>query len=91
MGACGAIGTTYNFAAPLYRRMLAALQRGDLETARAEQARSVAMIDVMIRAGGIAAFKVVMEWFGVDCGPVRAPLDNLTVEDKKQLRGELEA
>lgn len=91
MGACGAIGTTYNFAAPLYRRMLAALERGDLATARAEQARSVAMIDVMIRAGGIAGFKAVMEWFGVDCGPVRAPLENLTVEGKSQLRAELEA
>jgi N-acetylneuraminate lyase len=91
MGACGAIGTTYNFAAPLYRRMLAALQRGDLETARAEQALSVAMIEIMIRAGGIAGFKAVMEWFGVDCGPVRAPLSNLAVESKNQLRRELEA
>ena len=91
MGACGAIGTTYNFAAPLYRRMLAALESGDLVTARAEQSRSVAMIEVMIRAGGIAGFKAVMEWFGVDCGPVRAPLENLTVEGKNQLRAELEA
>ncbi|MDP6468320.1 MAG: dihydrodipicolinate synthase family protein [Pirellulaceae bacterium] len=91
MGACGAIGTTYNFAAPLYRRMLAALQRGDLTTARAEQAHSVAMIDLIRRTGGLAGFKAVMEWFGVDCGPVRAPLDNLTVERKNQLRADLEA
>lgn len=91
MGACGAIGTTYNFSAPLYRRLLAALEAGDLATARAEQARSVAMIDLMCRAGGIAAFKAVMEWFGIDCGPVRAPLSNLTVDRKHQLREELEA
>jgi len=91
MGVRGAIGTTYNFAAPLYRRMLAALDQGDLLAARSEQARSVAMIDLMARAGGIAGFKVVMEWFGVDCGPVRAPLGNLSAERKQQLRDDLDA
>ena len=35
--------------------------------------------------------KAVMEWFGVECGPVRAPLSNLTVERKAQLREDLEA
>ena len=91
LGARGAIGTTYNFAAPLYRRMLAALESGDLVTARAEQARSVAMIDLMSRAGGIAGFKAVMQWFGVDCGPVRAPLQNLTDTRQDQLHAELTA
>jgi len=91
LGACGAIGTTYNFAAPLYRRLLAALDRGELAVARAEQARSVAMIDLMSRAGGIAGFKAVMQWMGVDCGPVRAPLSNLTDDRKLQLKTDLEA
>ncbi len=90
-GVGGAIGTTYNFAAPLYRRMLAALDAGDLPTARALQARSVAMIALMADAGGIAGFKAVMEWFGVDCGPVRAPLANLSSRRKQQLRADLEA
>jgi N-acetylneuraminate lyase len=49
------------------------------------------MIDLIRRTGGLAGFKAVMEWFGVDCGPVRAPLDNLTVERKNQLRADLEA
>src|SRR5438067_649712 len=39
LGAEGAVGSTYNFAAPLYHRIIAALAKGDLAAARAEQFR----------------------------------------------------
>src|SRR5262249_39706172 len=41
VGAKGAVGSTYNYAAPLYRRVMAAFAAGDLATARREQYRSV--------------------------------------------------
>src|SRR5258707_8662497 len=41
MGARGAVGSTYNFAAPVYRRMMEAFHKGDLARARQEQFRSV--------------------------------------------------
>jgi len=44
LGARGAVGSTYNFAAPLYRRMLRAFAASDLATAREEQLRSVQLV-----------------------------------------------
>ena len=44
LGARGAVGSTYNFAAPLYRRMLRAFAGSDLVTAREEQLRSVRLV-----------------------------------------------
>ena len=90
-GACGAVGSTYNFAAPIYRRMLAAFEHGDLETARAEQGRSVDMVAIMAKYGFLAAAKVLMKnRFGIDCGPVRPPLRNLTEEQVQQMLSELD-
>ncbi len=91
LGACGAVGTTYNFAAPLYRRLLAALEAGDVAAARAEQARSVQMIEVALGSGGLAAFKAIMSMFGVPCGPVRPPLSNLTAAQADTLQQQLAA
>jgi N-acetylneuraminate lyase len=89
LGVSGAVGTTYNFAAPLYRRMLDAAEAGDWRTARAEQARSIAMIRICQKYGGLAAFKFVMSLAGIDCGPARPPVGNVSDEDKRQLRKEL--
>jgi len=89
VGTRGMIGTTYNFAAPLYRQMIDHFQRGDLTAAQQLQSRAVAMIRVMIRSGGLPAFKAAMEFVGVSCGPVRLPLSTLSEADKKKLRQEL--
>lgn len=90
LGASGAVGSTYNFAAPLYHRILDAFHRGDLATARREQLRSMEFIEVLIRHGGLAAGKTAMKLIGVDCGPVRLPLRALSVVDEERLRGDLE-
>jgi len=89
-GARGAIGSTYNFAAPLYRRLVDAWARGDLDAARADQTRSAEMIAVLRRRGGLAAIKAVMKMVGVDCGPVRAPLRQPAAEQIDALAAELE-
>jgi N-acetylneuraminate lyase len=91
LGATGAVGSSYNFAAPVYQRLLAAFARGDLAAARTEQYRSVQLIDLLGRFGYIAAAKVVMEMLGVEVGPVRLPNTNLTPEQRTQLAGALEA
>jgi len=41
MGCTGAVGSTYNYMAPEYHRMIAAFEKGDLETARKHQVRPV--------------------------------------------------
>ncbi len=90
-GATGAVGSTYNYAAPLYLRIMQALKAGDRKTAEKCQAEAQAFIDVMHRRGGLPAGKVMMKFIGVDCGPVRLPLRNLTAAAESGLRADLEA
>ena len=91
LGAQGAVGSSYNFAAPLYQRILDAFALGDLAAARREQFRSVELIERLARVGYMAAAKTVMGFLGVDVGPARLPNANLTAEQVKQLRADLES
>lgn len=91
VGARGAVGSTYNFAAPLYKSIVAAFEQSDFATARARQARANAMIRILLRRGGLPAIKAAMGLVGVDCGPVRAPLVPLTAQELDELRNELTA
>jgi N-acetylneuraminate lyase len=86
LGAPGAVGSTYNYAAPLYTRIINAHRAGDAELARADQAKARAFIDVMVAKGGLPAGKAIMNLIGVDCGPVRLPLRRLSPADIASLR-----
>ncbi len=90
LGAKGAVGSTYNFAAPLYLRIIDAFNRGDLAAARRDQMRAMDFIAVLDRHGGLAAGKAAMKLIGVDCGAVRLPLRALTERDEASLRAGLE-
>jgi N-acetylneuraminate lyase len=89
-GAKGAVGTTYNFAAGLYHRIIDAFGRGDMPAARADQVRAVEMISALTRRGFYAAAKSVMGMLGADAGPVRAPLRALASEEICELQNELD-
>ncbi len=90
LGARGAVGSTYNFAAPVYHRVIAAFERGDLDAARREQFHSVQLVQVLYRYGFMGATKAVMAMLGVDVGPARLPIASLTAEQAGKLRGDLE-
>ncbi|MFA5688216.1 MAG: dihydrodipicolinate synthase family protein [Kiritimatiellales bacterium] len=91
-GSYGAVGSTYNFAAPLYYDLIAAYRRGDLVEAEKLQAVAVAMIDALVNSGAAptAAFKWLMSRAGVDCGPARRPLFPPTPEQIEKLNVALE-
>src|SRR5205814_477831 len=91
LGVRGAVGTTYNFAAPLYRRVLEAFEAGDLATARREQARSVELVRLLQGFGFLPAAKALMGLLGVDCGQVRAPLRPLSDDEVSRLRERVRA
>lgn len=91
LGATGAVGSTYNYMAPIYHQIIAAFNAGDLETARRCQSVAIQIIAIMIRRGGLAAGKAMMALVGLDCGPVRAPLQNLSPEAFESLTRELNA
>jgi len=92
LGARGAIGSTFSFAAPLYRRIIDAFGAGDLATARAEQRRSMEMIRALCKPPGAALVtgKAIMKRIGVDCGPVRSPVRNLSDEELSDLNAALD-
>jgi N-acetylneuraminate lyase len=90
LGAHGAVGSSYNFAAPLYRRLIAAHDRGDAEGARRLQSQAALLVETLSRHGYAAAAKTVMKFLGVDCGPVRPPLPRLDSAAETALRADLE-
>lgn len=90
-GAHGAVGSTYNFAAPLYRKVLEAQARGDLGEARKHQQRAVELVRTISRYPAAPALKTVMSFVGVDCGPTRLPLTPMTETAVTALQEELEA
>jgi len=75
-GALGAVGSTYNYAAPLYLRLLAAHAAGRATEARTLQDTAIKMIAICNAIGvtHLAASKALMAMLGIDCGPVRLPL-----------------
>ncbi len=89
-GARGAVGSSFNFAAPLYHGLIAAFERGDLAAARDAQHRSTRLIALLARHGYIGAAKATMAMLGVDVGPARLPNGSLSAAQAKSLRGELD-
>ncbi len=90
MGAKGAVGSGFNFASPIYHRLMTAFAAGDLAAAREEQFRGVQVIQLFAGLGYMAAAKAAMKMLGVDVGPARLPNANLTAEQVKKLHGDLE-
>ena len=78
LGTRGAVGSTYNYAAPVYRRVIEAFRAGDLDTARTEQHRAVQLVQVLCEFGVLRTGKAIMAMLGVDCGPPRTPLRPLS-------------
>lgn len=92
LGANGAVGSTYNYAAPIYLQLMAAHAAGDLKAARKWQALVRGFIGVMAKSGGMSANKAMIGLVtGIDCGPPRAPLRTLTPAQVTKLRADLEA
>lgn len=90
MGAQGAVGSSYNFAGPVYHRIIEAFERGDMHAARREQFRSVQLIELLAGYGYMGAAKAVMGMLGVDVGPARLPNTNPTADQVTRLRVSLE-
>jgi len=90
LGAKGAVGSSFNFAAPVYQRLIRAFEAGDLAAAREEQWKSVQLIKALASVGYLGAAKALMGWLGVEVGPARLPNGNPSAEQLKALRAGLE-
>lgn len=89
-GARGAVGSSYNFAAPIYQRLLKAFEAGDLVKAQNEQLQSVKLIELLASFGYMGAAKATMEHLGVPVGPPRLPNGSLTESQKESLYRQLD-
>ncbi|WP_375586244.1 dihydrodipicolinate synthase family protein [Cyclobacterium xiamenense] len=89
MGAKGAVGSTYNFAAPLYRAIQRAFDAGNMEKALHLQEKSIDFVHLYGSFGGPAAGKALLKLSGLDCGSFRAPVASLSGQQLKALESEL--
>jgi N-acetylneuraminate lyase len=80
LGTKGAVGSTFNYAAPLYQELIAAFDNNELSRAQQLQQKSIDMIRLLGKYGGIATGKAYMKLVGLDCGGFRLPVSNMTAE-----------
>ncbi|MBN1816092.1 MAG: dihydrodipicolinate synthase family protein [Sedimentisphaerales bacterium] len=92
-GAQGAVGTTYNFLAPLYRSMMDAFARNDLNTAQQLQSKAILFLKTLIDGSNdfLSSVKAVMKMLGLDCGQPRLPLPSIPPGQYQTLQKRLNA
>lgn len=84
-GPTSAVGSTYNYAAPIYRKMIKAFNAGDVSAARHEAGRAIELVDILLEYGVMQAGKALMTLRGVECGPTRSPLLPLSEARREEL------
>ena len=90
LGAKGAVGSTFNYAAPLYYNLIDAFNKNDFKKAQQLQQQSIDMIRLLGKYGGIATGKAYMKIIGVDCGEFRLPVRNMTTEKFNSFKEDVE-
>ena len=91
IGAKGAIGSTYTFAAPHHLKTVALYQQCENEAARENHSFMVEVIRIFARYPSVPAQKAIMKMLGFDMGPCRLPLVTLNKTNYDKLYSELEA
>lgn len=89
IGTKASIGSTYNYAAPLYHRLIQAFEAGDLLSAQQLQQQSINMIRLLGKYGGIATGKAYMKLIGLNCGEFRLPVKNMDAIAFEQFKQEV--
>ena len=89
LGAKGAVGSTYNYAAPLYNQLIRAFNDGNLLQARQLQQQSIDMIRLLGKYGGIATGKAFMRYIGFECGAFRSPVRNMSRSDYQRFSADV--
>lgn len=79
------VGSTYNYMAGVYQKMVKAYHAGDFENVVALQGEADAIYRIILPYNGVSAGKEIMRLIGVDCGPVRRPLKAFTHADSETL------
>ena len=90
LGATGGIGTSYNITASYYNKLLAEFYAGKVTEAVKMQNDILPLIRLMIKhENAVVGIKAMLNIIGIDCGPCRLPLRNLTLEEMQNLEVEM--
>ena len=89
VGAQGAVGSTYTFAAPVYLHIIELFKAGKLEEARSLQAKVIDFIRVITKYPAIAAQRAIMKMLGIDMSEPRLPLVSLSAQAYEELKTDL--
>jgi len=89
LGTQGSVGITFSLVGPQFAKIFKAFYEGDINTARKEHQRGVAFYTVVGKYGLIRAHKALLRLQGLDLGPVRLPLVDLTPAEVDTLVSEL--
>ena len=89
IGAKGAVGSTYTFAAPLYLKTMELFKNGEVEAAKKNHDLLVEMIRIFVKYPPIPAQKAIMKMTGYDSGPARLPLVTLNEQQYNDLEKSL--
>jgi N-acetylneuraminate lyase len=91
LGVKAAVGSTFNYAAPLYYDLISKFNAGDLKQAALLQMQSIDMIRLLGKYGGIATGKAYMKAIGLDCGHFRLPVSNMSDQQYAHFQKDIEA
>ena len=92
VGCKAAVGSTYNVAAPLYRRLITAFEQGDLAKTRQYQSQAIAFISIVVGFPFQSAMKHILHWQGSPAESYcRLPQQELTLEQITSLHSRLAA
>ncbi|WP_236978056.1 dihydrodipicolinate synthase family protein [Membranihabitans maritimus] len=89
-GVEGSIGTSFNFIPQLYLDIKEAFENNDIKGALDYQARAIDFVKLMLKyENAIVSSKAIFKIMGLDLGPCRLPLRNLTDVENRSLEADL--
>lgn len=91
LGAVAGVGSTYNYLPSVYAGIFEAVEKGDLQTARRLQQKSIEVVKVIIKyGGGVRGGKAIMNLMGIECGDCRLPITPFSEQEYSELKADLE-
>jgi len=84
------VGSTYNFMPGIYFKMLDAYHACNFEKLTTLEGEATNIYRILNDYNSLIAGKEMMRHIGVDCGPVRKPLKNLTAAESTSLLNRLQ-
>ena len=90
IGARGGIGTSFNVTSLLFHKIIQAFDSDNISEAACLQAEANAFIRLMLNyENSIVSIKAILNIMGIECGPCRLPLRNLSIVEMKKLEVDL--